>query len=195
MERRFSQVTAQDIARFWSKVAKAGPDDCWLWTGSQFKTRGKLTYGIFSFYKFTTGANQCGAHIFSFWLHNQRDPKPHLVCHSCNNCPCVNPKHLYLGTVQMNSADAAKHLLMNRGEAVNTAKLTAEIVVKIVEASRSGQSNKDIAVTFNIDRSVVSRILGGYYWKHVTEPLGIKPIYKPQWTKDEIRVMPKTLDC
>lgn len=91
--------------RFWSRVNKNGPTTpyvdtpCWVWTGP--RTTGG--YGRASIYKQTLGA-----HRASWWLSSGAHPQGWVVCHKCDNPPCVRPDHLFLGTHGDNMRDYAK---------------------------------------------------------------------------------------
>lgn len=92
--------------RFWRKVDKsAGPEGCWPWTGS----RHGFGYGFVS-----AGGKRRGAHRVSWELANGPIPDGLSVCHRCDNPPCVNPAHLFLGTVGDNTRD-----MMAKGRAIH----------------------------------------------------------------------------
>ena len=80
--------------RFWSRVIKA--DGCWQWTGPTFP----FGHGSISAHGKTTRA-----HRVSWELHNGPIPVGMHVLHKCDNPPCVNPEHLYLGTNVENTRD------------------------------------------------------------------------------------------
>ena len=72
--------------RFWSKVAKAAPDECWEWQGG----RDKRGYGRW------TGAKRIGrlAHRIAYELQVGPIPEGLVLDHLCRNTSCVNPAHL-----------------------------------------------------------------------------------------------------
>jgi hypothetical protein len=88
------KMTAEE--RFWSKVDKRGPDDCWEWTGG--KLRG---YGIFS----AAHGHSVRANRFAWETSFGPIPKGKRVCHTCDNPPCCNPAHLFCGTQKDNVDD------------------------------------------------------------------------------------------
>lgn len=89
------------IDRFFQKVNKSGNDefpDCWLWTGATTSKE----YGAFKYYK---DKSAIGAHVSSYLFHIGEVPKGMRVCHLCDNPPCVNPSHLFLGSNSDNMKD------------------------------------------------------------------------------------------
>ncbi len=146
--------------RFWSKVDRRGPDDCWLWIGGS-TNRG---YGIFH-----VSRQSRRAHRISWEIAYGVIPDGLVVRHKvCNNTLCVNPRHLALGTQKENIQDKFIHKTCARGETHGLAKLTEESVRKIRKMYKSGSLTKrEIARIFGVDPNAIQSVLNGKTWKHV----------------------------
>ena len=92
-----SSATPQDITRFWGKVKKGPIEKCWEWQAS---VNGK-GYGQLSMQGATIKA-----HRLAYTLARGPIPSNMCVCHHCDNPPCCNPSHLFIGTHADNKLDA-----------------------------------------------------------------------------------------
>lgn len=86
------------IDKFISKVRKT--DTCWLWEGSRtLRGYGRCEWGKHKL-----------AHRVAYELFNDFIPPNMQVNHKCDNPPCVNPSHLFIGTQSDNIRDASRKL-------------------------------------------------------------------------------------
>jgi hypothetical protein len=147
--------------RFWAKVAKLGPSDCWLWLASKDKDG----YGYFD----KSGNSFNGrAHRFSWELFNGKTiPEGFLVCHTCDNPPCVNPSHLFLGTCLENTRDMINKGRGHAGEKNGRAKLTVNDVITLRKLSTAGLTAAALGRMYSIDESTALDIIKRKLWNTV----------------------------
>ncbi len=146
--------------RFWAKVLLAGDDECWLWTGSRDASGyGRIGIGAPSRYIEL-------AHRVSWELHFGPISEDKHVLHQCDNPPCVNPRHLFLGDQAANNRDmwskGRGRITHHRGERVGTAKLTAE---QVAEIRGSTDSLRALGERFGVSKTAIHWIRSGRNWK------------------------------
>lgn len=185
---KLPKLSPQDIQRFHSKVQAQASGDCWPYQGAKF-FRG---YGAFK-----VKGRMLKAHRVAYFLHYGVDPSNLLTLHTCDNPPCCNPAHLYLGTTQDNSRDAVLRNRMPkgdnnfarkypervprgdnhpsrlhpelrpRGEQHARAKLTDDLVREIWRLTSIGIGPAEISRRLCINKSTVENVKSGRGWGHI----------------------------
>lgn len=160
--------------RFWSKVDKTShPNGCWIWTGS----RGRRGYGNFAIIEGKGVMRSILAHRLSYELANGEFSDDLCVLHKCDNPPCVNPDHLFLGTrydnVQDMRAKGRQRYIGHpgssgaQGEHHGNSKLTNETVRHIRALHKNGLSYSKLATQFSVNKSTIERIVLRKSWTHI----------------------------
>lgn len=160
-------------ARFWAKVDKNGPTHpqlgtpCWLWIAH----RKQSGYGTFNI-----GPRDYVASRVAYELHHGPIPAGMFVCHHCDNPPCVNPDHLFLGTPTDNGRDmvakrrhhaAVSPETMPRGERHGRAKLDWGKVAEIrARYAVGGTTHRELALRYGVSRIAVLKVVRGQSWTH-----------------------------
>ncbi len=145
---------------FWSKIDIRGPDECWPCKCWRLKGYGQIRFGN----------RNLRTHRLAWEFHNKKEaPKEMLVCHKCDNPPCCNPKHLYLGTSMQNVEDKINRNRMPnlKGEKNGRAKLTESDVIEIKNQLILGDSCLEISNKFNVKSGHIRAIRNGHRWPHI----------------------------
>ncbi len=154
------------IARFWSKVERKGPTECWPWRGPRHH---------FGHGKSASRGPWQRAHRVAYTLCVGPVPEGLCVRHRCDNPPCCNPAHLEPGTLADNVADCVSRGRNRapRGTENGHSKLTDSDVVAIRRSPRS-VSNLTLATRYGVSLYSISVARNGVQWKHVSEPPAAK---------------------
>lgn len=174
-----NKYTPKRIDKFWSRVKIGNPDECWEWQASCFPTGyGHLTIKGKSLY----------SHRVSWELTNGEIPDGLFVCHKCDNPPCCNPQHLFVGTPLDNVRDRdakgrgrkqpkkfreekpRQPRIMPTGESSYHHKLTWELVATIRQRYSMGDvTQTQLAKEYNVAISTISRLVHGFNWNGLDE--------------------------
>ena len=153
--------------RFFKKVRVKGQEDCWIWTGAH----NKYGYGRFNYY-----GKIINAHTASYLI-NKGEVSPELhVLHQCDNPPCVNPAHLFLGTNLDNIKDKCSKNRQKSGEKTRASKLTSHEVRSIraeYRRGKHGQGEGVLARKFHISKTAIHDIVNNKSWKHLLKGASI----------------------
>lgn len=151
------------MIRFWKKIHKT--NTCWLWTAFKMPSG----YG-----QFRIKNRMMLAHRVSWELKNGPILDSKLcVLHKCDNPPCVNPDHLFLGTLEDNIKDMmdkkrnSKETAGAQGEQNGRAKLTEQQVKEIRSRPIYRGSQSKLAKEFEVSINLISRIINRKIWKYL----------------------------
>lgn len=154
------------LARLYCKLKVNDVSGCWEWVGDRL---------AFGYGKLSIAGVQHRASRLSYELHIG-DPGELWVLHTCDNPPCCNPNHLFLGTHADNMRDCSEkrrtgfqskpHLYHKgmKGEANPRAVLTAEQAAAI---KHSVGFARIVADQYGVSESLVREIRKGRAWRHI----------------------------
>jgi hypothetical protein len=151
------------VERFWRSVDKNGPivrpelGPCWLW---------KLSvdhhgYGQIVSCKMEDNTRlYLKTHRVSWEINCGPIPEGLGVLHKCDNPPCCNPEHLFLGDTDANMKDAASKCRLPRGKKHHNGRFTPEQVLEIRRLYQGGGiTQRAIGERFGVTRSAILGIL------------------------------------
>jgi len=154
---RSAETTAAKFRRY---GPPGNPNECWLWT----RARVASGYGRFWDHELRRAIY---AHRMAYELVHGAIPEGAMVLHRCDNPPCTNPAHLFLGTCMDNKHDSMAKGRHVYGPRQHSAKLHEDQIPDIRSALMCGLSQDKIAKRFGVSSSMIWKIKKGISWKHV----------------------------
>ena len=142
-----------------SQKITVNENGCWLWLSQPGAGRyAKMRIGSRS----DNTRRVVAVHRFMYEQHyGVQIPKGMCVCHKCDTPRCVNPQHLFLGTIKDNTQD-----MMAKGRWGGPTKLTWEQAREIRKiAAENHITHKDLGVKYGVSPAAISAILHGRSWK------------------------------
>ena len=155
-------IKQKDIDRFWAKVDKEksaifyNGTRCWEWTAS-CSSKGYGQIGL--------NSKMLRTNRVAYEITFEEIPEGLWVLHHCDNPPCCNPAHLFLGTNYDNQSDKMRKGRQGaaRGEANGTHKLSdaqvAEIRRRYQRNVRGGENSVALAKEFGVSSMQISHIV------------------------------------
>ncbi len=161
------KITRTLAMRFWEKVERRDPDECWLWKGAT----NRAGYGLIK--ETATDSSRrrrdLRAHRVACMLVNGPVASDVVICHKCDRPLCVNPNHLLAGSHADNVADciAKGRKRVALGENAGKTKLKSEDIPRIFAFHAQGVTLRAIAQAFGVRHQSIQHILVGRSWRHV----------------------------
>lgn len=152
---------ASAIDRFLVKINKT--KHCWIWSAAKFRNG----YGCFA----RLGRSRL-AHRISWEIHKGEIPRGLLVLHRCDNRPCVNPDHLFLGTHHDNNMDCIMKGRQVSGHVLGSKHGRCKLTEAAVLAMRNEYvprivSQATLAKKYCVTKSAIQAILERRRWGHI----------------------------
>jgi len=147
------------IDRFNQYVTYEPNTGCHLWIGNYRKTG----YGGFTYYNNKSMTSSRAAYL----IFKGEIPDKMQVCHTCDVRECVNPDHLFLGTISQNIKDKFNKGRCAKGKSNFMSKLNESNVVMIKHLIKEGYSNSYIGKLFNVTDQNIYYIRHNKTWKHI----------------------------
>jgi len=143
-------------SRFWEKVDKRAPDECWPWTGS----RTAQGYGKMQVWVASRGTwIATYAHRLAFEMEYGSFPESVDILHSCDNPPCTNPAHLRIGSQRDNVMESVV-----KGRWVRRRTTVTERAEIRKRYAAGGMTQQELGEEYGLWQANICQIINGTDW-------------------------------
>ena len=143
--------TKEDVRNKLLLYSDKKENGCWVWN----KSRHRQGYGNLTYEKKNLLAHRVSWIIFKGEIEDGKK-----IFHICDNPPCVNPDHLFIGTQRDNIID-----MFNKNRATHQ-KITREQANEIRLLYSKNICTIEISERFGISKSAISMIVNNKIWKN-----------------------------
>lgn len=153
-------------------VNRGKESDCWEWICN----RNKKNYGTLKLFRKWYTAHRVMFQIYNPFINIDSL----LICHHCDNPPCINPEHLYAGTNYDNVQDMVLRNRNYSGERHHNSSLTNQDLCEILNRVLNNEFKKvsDILDYYDADIKTVYHLINGRFRKDVTKDFDLVQVRK-----------------
>lgn len=174
------EISEKHKLLFFTKVGEPTTFGCTEWVAC----RNRQGYG-----EVTIEGRLYKAHRVSWRIHKGPVPQDMLVLHKCDNPPCVNPDHLFLGTHADNAIDCKikgrspdnsgeKHYLWGKkhsnpatSDTVPSSKIKSKNIPDIIKRLANGETQASVAKSYEVRQSAIAAIASGRSYSKYSQNL------------------------
>ena len=160
---KIRQPTQEEWELAFLSSVVAAKNNCIVWIRARNSDGYGLATSIFSRKKEL-------AHRISYQLFTGNQPGKLNVCHTCDNPPCINPNHLFLGTQKQNMQGASerKRFKDRIGEKHPRSTVTEVQVKEMRRLAKDGDlTHQQIADRLSTTKYIVDNVMAFKSWKHI----------------------------